>query len=80
MFDNNLYNLMEQAVQESKSLWRIKNNYESDAKGCNECQDFWKRLEKDKEQHLRELWDLISSHVSEKKKRYYYSEGEKKVV
>jgi hypothetical protein len=71
---------MEQAVQESKSLWRIKNQYEKDAKDCDECKDFWKKLEKDKEQHCQDLWDLISSHISEKKKKYYYSKGEKKVA
>jgi len=79
MFENNLYNLMEQAVEESQSLWRIKNKYKKDAKDCDECIEFWKKLEKDKEQHCKDLHELISKHIGDKKKAYYYEEGEKKV-
>jgi len=61
MFDNNAYNLMAQAVEESQSLWRIKNEYKEDAKDCDECYEFWQKLEKDKEQHCEQLYDLISN-------------------
>lgn len=61
MFDNNTYNLMAQAVEESQSLWRIKNEYKEDAEGCDECYEFWQKLEKDKEQHCKDLHDLISN-------------------
>ncbi len=64
MFDNNVYNLMAQAVEESQSLWRIKNEYKDDAKECDECHKFWEKLEKDKEQHCKDLQELISKHMN----------------
>lgn len=81
MFDDNLYNLMTQMLEEHKSLYRIKKMYKTDAKKCKECLDFWKKLEQDKEDHIRELIGLVESHLpmdQKKKKYYYYSKGEKK--
>jgi len=81
MFDNNLYNLVTQMVEEHKSLYRIKNMYKIDAKQCKECKTFWEKLEKDKENHIQELTNLIQNHFPmemKKKKYYYYSKGEKK--
>jgi hypothetical protein len=63
MLDNNAYNLMEQITEESKSLWRIKNSYKKDSSGCKECSDFWDRLMKDKEQHIKDLERLIHEHT-----------------
>lgn len=65
MFNNNTYNLMEQAVEESQSFWRIKNHYIKDAKDCKECKEFWEKLEKDKEEHCKDIWNLIKSHSSD---------------
>lgn len=79
MYDNTIYNLMEQAVEESQSLWRIKNHYIKDAEDCQECKEFWEKLRDDKEQHCKDLWDLIESHIVDKKKQYY-EEAEKKVA
>ncbi|MFO8011566.1 MAG: hypothetical protein R6U89_12300 [Dehalococcoidia bacterium] len=64
MLDNNLYNLMEQMTKENQSLWRIKNDYLKDASGCEECQAFWQKMIKDKEEHVEELGKLIKSHMS----------------
>jgi transcription termination factor NusB len=66
MLDNNLYNLMMQMVEENKSVWRIKTNYEQDAAGCDECLSFWKRLLEDKERHIEEIEQLIRSHIDER--------------
>jgi len=63
MFDNNTYNLMAQLTEENQSLWRIKNNYISDASGCDECQEFWKKLVEDKEEHIRDLSELLKKHL-----------------
>jgi len=63
MLENHLYNLMEQMVEESKSLWRIKNTYKKDATDCSSCKAFWDKLEKDKEDHIKELQDLIKTHI-----------------
>jgi hypothetical protein len=64
MFDNHFYNLMAQIVEEHKSLWRIKNMYKKDASGCKQCQTFWDKLEKDKEDHIRELEVIIKTHIN----------------
>ncbi len=80
MFDNNLYNLMAQMVEEHRSLYRIKNMYKKDAKNCKECRDFWKKLEMDKEDHILELHGLIKHHLlaTGKKQMYYGMKGETK--
>lgn len=49
---------MHQLTQESKSLWRIKNNYVNEA-STEEEKDFWSKLQIDKESHITELKDLI---------------------
>ncbi len=46
--DNHLYNLMIQAVQEQKSLWRIKKFYTEES-SSEEEKVFWKRMIEDKE-------------------------------
>ncbi len=62
MLDNNSYNLFAQITEESQSLWRIRNNYIPDAAQCHECRDFWERLAQDKENHIRDLENLILAH------------------
>ena len=62
MQDNHVYNLMKQYVQEHKGLWRIKNNYIKDAAGHDDAVAFWKKMEKDKEQHIKELHALIKKY------------------
>lgn len=49
---------MHQLTQESKSLWRIKNNYQNEALSDEE-KAFWTKLEADKESHITELKELI---------------------
>ncbi|MFO8133052.1 MAG: hypothetical protein R6U10_03855 [Thermoplasmatota archaeon] len=63
MLDNNVYNLMEQLVEESKSLWQIKHHYREDAAGCDKCRRFWEKLEKDKEQHIEDIEALLKKHM-----------------
>ncbi|OGY38619.1 MAG: hypothetical protein A2418_01200 [Candidatus Brennerbacteria bacterium RIFOXYC1_FULL_41_11] len=63
MFDNHLYNLMLQLVEEHKVLWRIKKMYKKDAKNCKNCKVFWSKLEKDKESHIKELQAIIKNHL-----------------
>ncbi len=63
MLDNNSYNLMAQLVEESQSLWRIRNTYRIDANMCQECSDFWQRLERQKEDTVRELERIVTEHT-----------------
>ncbi len=53
---------MHQLTQESKSLWRIKNNY-MDESLTEEEKSFWKKLAEDKESHITELKELIKTHL-----------------
>ncbi len=62
MENNNTYNLMHQLTQESKSLWRIKNNY-LDESLTEEEKAFWNKLAQDKESHIIELKNLIKEHL-----------------
>ncbi len=64
MLSNHIYNLLLQLTQEHKSLWRIKNHYLTDSAGCDECDRFWKKMEEDKETHVRELLGLLKSHLA----------------
>lgn len=63
MYDNNLYNLMNQVVQEHKSLWRIKNEYLKDAGDNDECKGYWEKLAKDKEAQVKDLTELVKKHL-----------------
>lgn len=60
MENNNVYNLMTQMTQESKSLWRIKNDYLPEA-DTDELKAFWNTLLADKEKHIIDLKILIKN-------------------
>ena len=63
MLDDHIYNLMSQLVEESQSIWRIKNKYKPDAVGCSECLEFWEELEEDKAEHIEDLTKLLKKHL-----------------
>lgn len=63
MHNNHGYNLMSQLITEQRSLYRIKNMYKDDAGDCQKCQDFWRKMEQDKTDHIQELTDLIKKHL-----------------
>ncbi|HEY0908420.1 MAG TPA: hypothetical protein VGE35_03680 [Candidatus Paceibacterota bacterium] len=62
MIRNNLFNLMNQAVQESKSVWRIKNQYMQEAVGSDDMMNLWKEIEKTKEEQIDKLQALIKKY------------------
>lgn len=62
MQNNNVYNLMNQMTQESKSLWRIKNIYHTEAES-EELKAFWMKQAEQKEQAITELKELIKSSI-----------------
>ncbi len=63
MLSNNTYDLLEQLKQENQSLWRIKNNYKKDSANDKEALDFWNYLEKDKQDHIKKLTDLLEKRL-----------------
>lgn len=63
MMDNHAYNLMRQLTEEHTSLWRIKNEYLKDADDCEDCKKFWNKMEEDKENHVKELSELVKKHM-----------------
>jgi hypothetical protein len=58
METNNIYNLMHQLTQESKSLWRIQHNYQTESLSEEE-KAFWTKLAQEKEAAIATLKDLI---------------------
>jgi hypothetical protein len=60
MENNNVYNLMNQMTQESKSLWRIKNIYHTEAES-EELKNFWLSQIEQKEQTIARLKELIKN-------------------
>ena len=63
MLDNHIYNLMNQMVEENKAAWRIHKMYKSDSEGCPDCTAFWEMLEKDKDEHIKEIEGLLKKHM-----------------
>lgn len=63
MLDNHTYNIALQLVQENKSLWRIQNEYLKDTEDCDDCKRFWQKMQKDKEEHIKELTGLVKKHL-----------------
>ncbi|MEI6400045.1 MAG: hypothetical protein WCO58_00795 [bacterium] len=63
MENNNLYNMMHQLTQEQKSLWRLSNQYQTDASGNPELVTFWANLAKEKERHIADLKEMIKAEL-----------------
>lgn len=64
MFDNNLYNLMEQLTVEHKSLWRLKDIYKKDAEGKEDCTACYDKMIQNKEQNVEELTTLLKKYLA----------------
>ena len=60
--NNHLYNLMNQTIQEQKSLWRIERNYADESQSDNE-KAFWEKMKADKKSHVEELIGLIEQEL-----------------
>ncbi|GIW65390.1 MAG: hypothetical protein KatS3mg093_369 [Candidatus Parcubacteria bacterium] len=59
---NHIYNLFSQLVQDRRSIYRIQKFYLKDSRNCKKCQDFWKKVLKEKETEVNELINLIKNH------------------
>jgi hypothetical protein len=60
---NNVFNLINQLTQESKSLWRIKDQYKADAQ-TDEQRAFWLKIQAEKEQTVAELQAMVKQELS----------------
>lgn len=60
---NNVFNLINQLTQESKSLWRIKDQYQKDAQ-TDEQKSFWLKIQKEKEQTVAELQEMVKQELN----------------
>lgn len=52
--NNHDFNIVNQLVQEQKSLWRIENHYVAEAKDKDEAK-FWKKMKTQKTKAIAEL-------------------------
>ena len=55
--NNHDFNIINQLVQEQKSLWRIENHYINESRDAEE-KTFWEKMREDKKQHIAELKEL----------------------
>lgn len=55
---------MNQAIQESKSLWRIKNHYQQESIGSEDISTLWRKMEKEKEENIASLQALIAKYTN----------------
>lgn len=63
MLDDEVYDIMEQLVEESRSLYEIKKYYKDDSAHCEKCVDIWKKLEEQKEENIEMLEELLRDHM-----------------
>lgn len=56
--NNHDFNLVNQLVQEQKSLWRIENHYITEAKNKDE-EKFWKKMKTQKTKNIAELSAMV---------------------
>jgi hypothetical protein len=61
MLPDNTYNLIVQLVEESKALWRIKNEYLGDAEGFADSIAFWQEMEASKENQVKQLTEMVKN-------------------
>lgn len=54
---------MTQLTQEAKSLWRIEKHYMNESESEEE-RVFWKNLIQDKQNHIRDLKELIKKDMA----------------
>lgn len=59
-YDNNLYNLMTQLVQEQKSLWRIEHEYMLDGGSDKDLKVFWSEVAEEKRLLIEDLQAIIA--------------------
>jgi len=62
MQNNNMYNIMNQMTQESKSLWRITNIYQKESES-DELRAFWTMLAEQKEKTVADLKTLLQKEM-----------------
>lgn len=63
MLDDEVYDIMQQLVEESRSIYEIRRYYKEDSAHCEKCHDVWKKLEEQKEENIEELEGLLKEHL-----------------
>lgn len=64
MFDNYVYNLLIQLVEEHKSIWRIENYYIKDCGDRTEDVEFWEKMAADKEAHIKVIEEKVKEYLT----------------
>ncbi len=65
MLNNHAYDLLAQLTEEHKSLWRMREMYESDSDRCPQCQEMWQRLEEQKLRAVAEMEEMLKNHLQD---------------
>ncbi len=64
MLDNHKFNLLNQLVQESKSLWRIENVYLKDADSSDDSVATWEKVAQEKRKCIEHLEEQVKKCMS----------------
>jgi len=62
MHNNHIYNLFSMLTQEHRGIWRIKKYFLKDSGNCKKCRELWKKIEKDKQEHIKMILDVLKDH------------------
>ena len=73
--NNHDFNIINQLIQEQKSLWRIENHYIAEAKTADE-KKFWKKMKAQKTKAIAELKELSVEERIEKRIHKYSQMGQ----
>lgn len=65
--DSIMYGFIDQMAEETQSLWRIRFMYKRDSEQNGECLAFWEKMEKAKEEQIKELQRMVMKYVQDNK-------------
>ncbi len=69
MMDDHTYDVLAQLAEEQRSLWRIREMYESDSSRCPQCQQLWSEMEEQKRANVEKLEALLLDHFGSEAER-----------
>lgn len=62
--DNHTYNLIN-ALSEKAEALEVYEKYSNDAQDCQKCASLWQNLIEDEKEEIKEMKDILISHVQE---------------
>jgi len=60
--DNHIYNLAKALTKKSQAVWRYE-KFIKDSDGCPECEELWRELKEEDEEHVEKMKKILTSHA-----------------